>query len=117
MRSAKAWKANSPSAAGWECKSDDHMVYFINQRCIRIPIWGRQVHDRCQSDGKEIEALCARIRSVLKENTERSGKPYAVTVSIGVARYRKGMNGRELNVAADGETVRQRGETIKTGIG
>ena len=40
-----------------------------------------------------------------------------MTVSIGVARYRKGMNGRELNVAADGEMVRQRGETIKTGIG
>ena len=49
----------------------------------------------------EIDALCDKLRAVLQESAEQAAVPYAVSLSIGVAAYADGMDGKMLIGAAD----------------
>ncbi len=49
----------------------------------------------------EIDALCDKLRAVLQESAEQAAVPYAVSLSIGVAAYADGMDGKKLIGAAE----------------
>ncbi len=52
---------------------------------------------------EDADMLCSKIRQHLQESQEKENAPYDLTVSIGVAGYRSGMQSKDLIAAADEE--------------